>query len=186
MNYEHIEMLIKDIKEGDNSAKVTLFKEFKPYILAYAKKVYIKNYEIDDIINECYIALLNSIESYDCNRHRFVSYGTSAIKNQIKLLLRNTTNKDILNNDLICNFNDELDMIDSNILTTEEAYLFKEKILEIKETLSSKSPEYYSLYKDVIINKNSLTTYSCINNIPYSKAYKMKKEVLNIINSSIT
>lgn len=183
MNYEYIENLVKCIKQGDELSKIELLKEFKPYILSYISKSFIKGYDKNDLENECYLALLNSIKSYDCNKHRFVAYGICSIKNRLKYLYKISKNKDVPEDALMFNYNEESDTIMDNSLLTEDIIILRESLNKIRNSLECISPEYYHLFNKVIVNKMTISSYSKEYNINYYNAYKMKKDILRIIYS---
>ena len=183
MDYNHIEELVRSIKKGNELSKLELLKEFKPYVLSYISKSYIKGYDKNDLENECYLALLNSINSYDCNKHRFIAYGLCSIKNRLKYLYKLSKNKDVPEEAIMFNYNEESDTIMDNSLLTEDIIILRENLKKIKSTLECTSPEYYNLFHKVIINKMPLSSYSKKYNINYYNAYKMKKDILRIIYS---
>ena len=83
MNYDYIESLVRQSKDGDINSKEKLLEEFKPFIINISKRTFIYGYEFEDIINECYRILLKCISLYKIENHRFVAYATNGIKNNI-------------------------------------------------------------------------------------------------------
>lgn len=96
MNYKIIENLALESKEGNQKAKEKLLEEFKPFILILSAKTHIDGYNIYDIQNECYAILLKCVNKYNPEKHRFVAYGTIAIKNGLYTLIRNTKRREKL------------------------------------------------------------------------------------------
>lgn len=96
MNYNIIEKLVIESKERNKEAKEKLIEEFKPFILNISSKTHIDGYNIYDLPNECYAILLKCINQYNPEKHRFVAYGTNAIKNGINTLIRNTKRRETL------------------------------------------------------------------------------------------
>ncbi|MEG0775026.1 sigma factor [Clostridium sp.] len=47
-------------------------------------------YEFDDLRNETFITLFKCVELYNPNKHKFVAYAVSSIKNSINTLIRNS------------------------------------------------------------------------------------------------
>ena len=54
MNYDYIEVLVKESKDGNEESKKKLMEQFKPYILNICKRTFIHGYDFQDIENECY------------------------------------------------------------------------------------------------------------------------------------
>ena len=96
MNYNIVENLILEIKEGNTKSKEKLVEEFKPFIINLSTKTFIDGYNMYDIQNECYAILLKCINKYNPEKHRFVAYATNAIKNGVYTLIRNVKRRSIL------------------------------------------------------------------------------------------
>ncbi len=54
MNYDYIENLVKQCKDGDETSKEKLIEEFRPFIINLSKRTFIPGYDYDDFKNECY------------------------------------------------------------------------------------------------------------------------------------
>ena len=80
MDYKTIEKLALESKKGNKKSKEKLIEEFKPFILNLSAKTHIDGYNIYDLQNECYAILLKCVNKYNPEKHRFVAYGTNAIK----------------------------------------------------------------------------------------------------------
>ena len=88
MNYDYIESLVIKSKDKEPEATNKLINEFTPYIINISKKTFIPSYTYEDILSECYTSLLVAIKKYDLNRHRFVAYALTTIKNNLWLLAK--------------------------------------------------------------------------------------------------
>ena len=51
MDYDYIEKLVSDCKNGDKNSKEKLIEEFKPYIINISKRTFIYGYEFEDLMN---------------------------------------------------------------------------------------------------------------------------------------
>ena len=54
MDYEYIESLVLQAKDGNEDAKEKLCFEFKPLIMKTSSRTFIHGYDFQDIENECY------------------------------------------------------------------------------------------------------------------------------------
>ncbi len=97
MNYDYIEVLVKESKDGNEESKKKLMEQFKPYILNICKRTFIHGYDFQDIENECYRILFRCVEIYDLDKHRFVAYATNGIKNSINYLIKHNVKYNDIN-----------------------------------------------------------------------------------------
>jgi RNA polymerase sporulation-specific sigma factor len=66
--YEDIERLLNLSKKGDTKAKEQLLSKLEPLILSSIRRYYYKPYMYEDLIQEGYEVVLDSIEEYDPDR----------------------------------------------------------------------------------------------------------------------
>ena len=88
MNFEYIEELVTNCKNGDALSKEKLAEEFRPLIFNISKRTFIHGYAIHDIQNEGYKTLFNCVSLYNLEKHRFVAYASNSIKNNINDLIK--------------------------------------------------------------------------------------------------
>lgn len=181
MDYDYIENLVILSKTGDEYSKEKLIEEFRPFIINLSKRTFIPGYEFDDIMNECYITLFKCISLYKTEIHRFVSYATNGIKNNIYDLIR----KNIKINK-IC--------VPSIILDNYVEETFKADIPEIAELLCDKydseclkyamnqlSSDELNLIIYLFYEDKTLKSYAHEKGLSYSYVVKMKRNVLDKI-----
>ena len=65
MNFDYIEELVTNCKNGDLISKEKLVEEFKPLIFNISKKTFIDRYEMTDIQNECFTTLFKCDSLYN-------------------------------------------------------------------------------------------------------------------------
>ena len=83
MDYNQMELLVIEAKNNNEIAKEDIIEEFKPFIYNFCKRIHIPGYDKEDLHNECFQVLMKAIKMYEPKQHRFVAYGTNAIKNSI-------------------------------------------------------------------------------------------------------
>ena len=180
MNYDYIESLVRQSKDGDSSSKEKLLQEFKPFIINISKKTFIHGYEFEDIMNECYRILLKCISLYKIENHRFVAYAVHGIKNSINDLIKSNLKKNNISGSSTL-------MMDSFL---ENTCRDNEPMIEdilcsrydhdcLKYAISCLNEEEIDLIRHIFYNKQTLKSYAENKNICYSYAFKKKKQVLN-------
>lgn len=179
MNYSYIETLVKQTKEKDKKATENLIKEFQPTINYFINKYHIPGYEKQDLINDSIQILLHAATIYNLEKHRFVSYGINAIKNNLLYILRKA---------LKCKNHERLFYND-----TEEAYIYQTNENIIDQTdysnLASNKALIKTLLKDLNENEQELLyliftkdikaiEYAKRKNISYTAVAKRKGKLL--------
>lgn len=81
-NYE-IEKCVVRAKNGSEEDMLKIFEQYKPFIIKTAKKFNIKNYELTDLLQVSYIALMNVVKKYEASSNTFSAYAFKAIVNAI-------------------------------------------------------------------------------------------------------
>ena len=179
MDLIYVENLINKVKKGDNHSKELIIDEFTPYICKLAKNTHINGFEYLDILNECYCSLLKAIDFYDINKHRFVAYAFSSIRNNINDLIKKTikhSEKELLYDTI---FEARYDCsIDDNLIIND----LKNKL---NDCINSLTTEEYKLYKFFIIENKTPRDYAYLNNVLYQTAYNRKKKILNKLSQEL-
>ena len=88
MDFNYIEALVTKCKNNDEATKEKLSAEFRPFIYNISKRTFIDGYNTHDIMQECYQSLFKSVSMYNLEKHRFVTYATNAIKNNMNDLIK--------------------------------------------------------------------------------------------------
>lgn len=180
MDYNKIESLVRQAKDGDVKAKEELTTEFTPFIINLSKKSFVDSYEFEDIKNECYSTLFKCVKLYDCDKHRFVAYATNAIKNSVNNLIRVSVRREktegpgafILDGNLENVLTSNLDEVDDYICDM----LYSSKLKNVMKELS---PSERELLDFVFFKKYTLIKYAKLKEIPYSTLVNRKNILLN-------
>lgn len=180
MNYDYIESLVRQSKDGDINSKEKLLEEFKPFIINISKRTFIYGYEFEDIINECYRILLKCISLYKIENHRFVAYATNGIKNSINDLIRSSLKKNNICGSSVLTIDSfvENTCIDNDPMV-EDILCNKYDHDCLKYAMSCLNQEELELINHIFYNNLTLKSYADKKNICYSYAFKKKRHVLN-------
>jgi RNA polymerase sigma factor (sigma-70 family) len=97
MNHLQIENCVIHAKSGDSKEMEKIIEQFRPFVFRTAKSYNIKNYDINDLSQIGFTALLNAVNKYNPGTHTFSSYAYTSIKNSLKYFARKNSkfNKDI-------------------------------------------------------------------------------------------
>lgn len=175
-----IELLVKKSKEGHLESKEELLNRFKPYIIKKAREIYIKNYDIDDLIQIGNLSIIKAIDKYNLDKGNFVSYVTFSISNNFNYEIRkmSKTRYDSSLNKVI---DDNLEIIDivaweENI---EENFIRKEKLNNVRIALNKLNEGERNLIYNIYFADIKLKEYASKEGIKYGSALKRKTKILN-------
>ena len=185
--------LLKKAKQGNEEATTQLMNLYKPLVMTIARKYFLINSSLDDLVQEGMIGLFNAFRSYKLESSTsFKTYASLCINRQIQTAIKlNNRNKNIplntyfsINNQgkilLQIKNNDEKEedeengfYIPSKSLTPEESILFREKLKEV----SSKIGELLSKYEKKVL-------FMYIMGLNYNEiALKLEKQPKSIDNA---
>lgn len=181
MNYEYIEKLVIEAKNGDNAAKESLVFEFTPFINSLSRKTFIHGYEKSDIKNECFQTLFICISKYKINSNSFVSYAINSMKNNVNDLIRRIVSRNELDGLYSLSLDDNLENSLSSETDQPDEKLCNE--CDYNALLFAINNKLNDVEKDLIdfifFKGNTLTNYAYYNNISRVTALKRKKKALN-------
>ena len=182
MNFEYIEYLVGNCKNGDNLSKEKLAEEFRPLIFNISKRTFIERYEMHDIQNQCYETLFKCVFLYNLEKHRFVAYATNAIKNNINDLMKRIKTRSSTegNNALSLHADVEKD-IPSQDISLEDLFCDQCDYEELRLALNNLNEEEKELIDFIFYKNNTVQNYAYFKNMCYSTACQRKKVILKKI-----
>ncbi|WP_244834500.1 sigma-70 family RNA polymerase sigma factor [Clostridium sp. BJN0001] len=181
MNYNEIESIVKRIKNGDNDAKIDLMMQFEKNIICIISKMHIHGYDFDDLKNECYSALFHAVKLYDPKKHRFVSYATNAIRNQVYNIGRFNVSKKFRNDDTGILFTPSIETMLTSEIDLENDFIKRLSIKKIHKIIFSLTKEEREMVYILFFENNTLKQYASHKNIPYSAAFYKKNQLFKKI-----
>ena len=182
MNFEYIEELVTNCKNGDALSKEKLAQEFRPLIFNISKRTFIHGYAIHDIQNECYKTLFNCVSLYNLEKHRFVAYASNSIRNNINDLIKRIKIRSLTEgNDALSLHDDvEKDLPDMDI-SLEDLLCEECDYQELRLALNNLTEEEKELIDFIFYKNNTVQTYAYYKNLCYSTANLKKKVTLKKI-----
>jgi RNA polymerase sigma factor, sigma-70 family len=186
MNFNEIEALVAAAKAENKLSKEKLAQEFKPFILNLSSKTFISGYDREDIQNECYRILFNCVSAYNLDRHRFVGYAMSGIKNSINDLIERSIKRSPTEGMEALILSDNLEHILPSQMDALDDMICDKTALELlKNAINSLSEDERELIIFVYFKNSSLRTYAYWKNMCYSTASKKKQTILNKLKNHI-
>jgi RNA polymerase sigma factor, sigma-70 family len=186
MNFDEIEALVAAAKAENKLSKEKLAEEFKPFILNLSSKTFISGYDREDIQNECYKTLFNCVSVYNLDRHRFVGYAMSGIRNSINDLIERSIKRSPAEGTEALILSDNLEHILPSQMDALDDMICNKTALELLENaINSLSQEERELIIFVYFKNSSLRTYAYWKNMCYSTASKKKQTILNKLKNHI-
>ena len=180
MDYDYIEKLVSDCKNGDKNSKEKLIEEFKPYIINISKRTFIYGYEFEDLMNECCTILLRCVSLYNMESHRFVAYATNGIKNSINdIICRSVKNSRTCGASALPldDFREETFISDTP--QTLDILCSKCDSDFLKKSLKQLSQIERDIIYHVFFKEKTLKSFAEQKGISYSYAVKIKRRSLN-------
>lgn len=182
MNFEYIEDLVTKCKNGDKLSKEKLAVEFRPFIINLSKRTFIDRYESQDIKNQCYETLFKCVHLYNLEKHRFVGYAISSIRNNLndlikRVKIRNSTD----GNNSLCLHADVEEELLSQDISLEDLFSEECDYEELRFAISKLTEEEKEFIDFVFYKNNTIRTYAYLKNMCYSTACQRRDAIFKKI-----
>lgn len=178
--------LIIRAKSNNKNAKETLLNKFRPFIIKHCMRVYLKDYTFDDLVQICYISLLNAIEKFDINNGNFTSYATITIKNNLNYLIRQKArfNYEI---SIFKETGENIEFIDTlkDDFEIEKNFFHNETLQALMDILKSLPQEERYIIESIYFHNKTLKDLSNELNIKYTTLAKRKERILQKLKNSL-
>jgi RNA polymerase sigma factor (sigma-70 family) len=186
MDYNLVENLALQAKDGDIKAKELLAQQFTPFILNISKRSFINSYEFSDIKNECYRILFKCVSMYNPDNHRFVAYASNGIKNSVNHLIRRSIKRSGSEGSEAYIFESSLEnILYSDIEHIEDFILAEEYRSKLSFAMKSLEAHEQDLIAYVYFQGHSLKKYSELKGIPYHTAFNRKNRILKKLKNKL-
>lgn len=85
--------LVKKAQMGDKEAIKDIVAKFTPFIIKTCRKIYVKGYELEDLIQIGQVSIIKAINKYQINRrYAFTTYAVNAVKINFYRLIKYKVN----------------------------------------------------------------------------------------------
>lgn len=182
MSYVNKELLrvVRNAKNGDDGSKEEIIKSFMPLIMKKIKKVYIKNYDLDDLCQESYEFILRAIDKFNIEKSdNFLSYVKYALINNFNYLLRG---KIRYKSEMSLNKENEdgceiIEMLADNV-DIENAYIKKEQNLKLIAAISKLSLDEQDLIRYIFFKEWKVNEYAEYKRTSCKDVYRKRAKII--------
>lgn len=173
-----LEKLIKRAKGQDTDAVEEIINRFKKYVVKTAAEIYIKGYEMEDLIQEGYVSIIKAINYYNVDKKSFTAYITKSVRNNYYNEIRRMSKR---------NYEESLDKIMEegrekrihHFYNIEEEYIKKEELYEMKNALDRLTERERELIQYICKDeRGAIKRYAKNHNIKYGTCYKIKSRIV--------
>ena len=175
-----IKTKITEAKYGDKKALEEIITRYMPFVIKSAKSIYIRGYELSDLIQIGQVSIIKAVKLFDVNKSSgFTSYVTNAITKNFYTLIRSNVKKVSC-----CSLNavnqEGYELIDSlpSEENLEEQYENKEEILLLRKALEKLSEKDRYIINWFYFKNKTLDQYAKEEGIGYRTAVDRKKRAL--------
>jgi len=173
MDHKLMEELVSKAREGDSDASLKLLEDFTPFIVSTARKLYIVNHDLEDLIQIGRLSFLTALVRYDTSREFcFPAYAVNAVRNNFYHLIRKASEK---------NFepgSSELEHLASGE-DIEEDFIRKEATELLNRHLDSLPAEDRALIDWFYLRNGSIREYAEASGTTYNSVVKKKQRILS-------
>lgn len=175
MDANEINSLVISSRNGDNTSILKLFQIYRPFLNNFLRTINTNLFDLDDLMQDCYLTLITCIKSYNFN-YPFTAYYTKSVKNNIYNLLKHSNeSKTIhLNTDFI-----------SEEKSFDDILIQKIDIQKLYSCLNSLKEDDRNLLLDLYFNELSLTDIAKNNDLKYITLVKKKDRLISKLKKSM-
>jgi RNA polymerase sporulation-specific sigma factor len=190
MNHFEIEACVIRAKNGNKEELLKLMEQYKPFIIKTAKGFNLKGYDMYDLVQIGYVALINAVSKYRTGSNTFSTYAYNSIKNTFRYTARGNNKHEgelSLNAPLDSEEGSGTQFIDFIEAPEdfEEDILKREEILALRKAVSKLPSEEMELIIMVYYSGASLKTFAEKKGLNYGQAVRMKNRILKRLSSCV-
>jgi RNA polymerase sporulation-specific sigma factor len=175
-----MEELVLRAKKGDRDAALQLLEDFTPFIISTARKLYIVNQDLDDLIQTGRLSFLSALEKYDTGREFcFPAYAVNAVRNNFHHMVRKAAEKNFEPS------SSELEQLASGE-DIEEDFIRKEARALLMGHLASLPEEDRELIRWFYFRNGSIGKYAEATGTTYNSVVKRKQRILARLRKAMT
>lgn len=175
-----INQLVLSAKEGNKDALEKLMYQLRPFIIKTAKSIFIKDYDMEDLIQIGYMSLLNSVKNYNPMKNKdFLPYAIYAVKNNFSYEIRRKCRYNY-EESLDASTEDSVPLIDtlSSDELTDNTIILMEDTEYLQAALGSLPYEDWEILNSVYFSGIKIKAFAEAKGLSYSTCVKRKKSAL--------
>jgi len=182
VTHNDIEICVRGAKNDNKEDLLKILKQYKPFIFKTARQFNIKNYDIYDLEQIGYMAIINALAKYRTGSCTFSTYAYVSIKNAFRYTARQNSKyeKEFSLNLAVDPYSTNTEYIDciASLENLEENLLKSEETSEMRTAISKLPPHEMELVMMVYYKGVSLNEYASKKGVTYYQAAKKKDSVL--------
>lgn len=173
--------LVLQARKGNKEALQKILDYFKNFTHKFSCSIFIKNYSLEDIIQECNLSIIIAVYKCDLNKYNFASYVICSIRNNMFYKIRTLAKN---------NYECSLD----NTISSESDTTYVELLEYIDNDIDNKllydainsldKPEI-ELIMYIFFFGYSIKKYASLKNIEYRMCVKQKNSALNKLKNAL-
>ncbi|NLZ49292.1 MAG: sigma-70 family RNA polymerase sigma factor [Clostridiales bacterium] len=190
MKHFEVEAAVKRAQNGNKEELIKILDNFKAYIYKTSNKYNIKNYDMYDLLQIAYVALINAVAKYRVGSNTFTSYAMISIQNAIKLTLRDNVNYGTevsLNAPMASEDGDPIEFLETlkNDEDMEENVIKTLQYGYLRKAIAKLPADEQELIIMVYYHNCPLTVYAKKKKISYANALRKRDKILNKLKKSL-
>ena len=183
MNHYEIEACVMRAQKGNREELLKILEQYKPFIFKIARQYNIKNYDLYDLVQIGYVAVINAVAKYRASSNTFSSYAYVSITNEFRYTARvNSKNNNVLSlcSPVVETEGTKIEYIDciEGPENVEEDIITSETLKEVKRAVSKLPVDELELILMVYYSGCSLKTYAEKKGLSYQLVVRKKNKIL--------
>jgi RNA polymerase sporulation-specific sigma factor len=183
MKHYEIEACVIRAKNGSKEELLKLMEQYKAFIFKSALKYNIRGYDLYDLVQIGYVALINAVAKYREGSNTFSTYALNAIENSLRYTARGASkeNGDVsLNTPYNSDEGDNREYIDCIEAPgdLEEEVIQAGRVKELRKAVSKLPSDELEFVLMVYYNGASIKTYAEKKGLSYPQAMRKKVRIL--------
>jgi RNA polymerase sporulation-specific sigma factor len=170
-----MEKLVEKAKAKDSGATEEIIEKFKYLIFKEASKYYIKDYELEDLVQHGYLSVIKAISMYKLGSNSFNGYCINAIKMNFKALLKGEIKhfREVPNNEML-----DFDTAGDYEFTLEDEIIAYAEVKKLYAALDTLEPLEREVIERYYLLDQSLGEIACDSDKSYHQFARIKRKAL--------
>ncbi|PJI10542.1 MULTISPECIES: sigma-70 family RNA polymerase sigma factor [Clostridium] len=184
MSYHYntnLNSLVLKAKSGNKESLCEILNSFKPFIKNFCKNIYIKNFDLIDLYEECCLSIILSVKKCDIKKFNFTAYTICSIKNNIfyKIRTYSKSNKEMSLDNKV-SFDEDFTFLD---ILKDNSNSFSS--LSLHFAVNSLTATERDLIKNIFFLGYSSLEYSKQSEINYRTCLRRRKKALKKLKNKL-
>lgn len=190
MNHYEIEACVIRAKKGNHEELLKILEQYKPFIFKTSRQFNIRNCDLYDLVQICYVTLINAVAKYRAGSNTFSTYAFNSIKNALRYTARQHSKSDSelsLNTPLNSEEDGSSEFMDfiESPENLEEDVLKASQREQLRKAVSKLPADEMEMIIMVYYNGASIKTYAEKKGLSYQQAIRKRNRILQRLGKQI-